>query len=230
VEGSPIGTLHGVPDIAKVLARAENKFFRQDKDKDPIGIGHRTFVAVSPMMSQGENEGRRARTLWGRMPRRSSLPRRVWSASSSSVRGRTTACFQPMAIVDDAIEGGIGERWVANEAALATHGGEAYPSKPAEPAAHNDPVAGSSPASPTTHSHANRDFPWFDEYPAYCGGAGRSAVSAGKKDRLRGNSGPSVSGVQKPFPRSEGRSRSARRAGRISVECCGTCQPLTLVQ
>jgi hypothetical protein len=31
-------------------------------------------------------------------------------------------------------------------------------------AAHNGLVAGSSPASPTTHSHANRDFPWFDEY------------------------------------------------------------------
>jgi hypothetical protein len=32
--------------------------------------------------------------------------------------------------------------------------------------ADNRLVAGSSPPGPTTHSHANRDFPWFDEYPA----------------------------------------------------------------
>src|SRR6266542_3998193 len=54
--------------------------------------------------------------------------------------------------------------------------------------------------SPTTHSDANRDFSWFDEYPRFCGDAGRLAVSAGKKDRFRGSSGRSVSGDQKPFP------------------------------
>ncbi len=54
-------------------------------------------------------------------------------------------------------------------------------------AAHNGLVAGSSAAGSTTHSRANRDFPRFE------------------KDRFRGGSGPSVSGVQKPFPRSVGR-------------------------
>jgi hypothetical protein len=38
--------------------------------------------------------------------------------------------------------------------------------------ADNRLVAGSSPPGPTTHSHANRDFPWFDEYPAVLRGAG----------------------------------------------------------
>jgi len=46
-------------------------------------------------------------------------------------------------------------------------------------------------------SHANRDFPWFDEYPRFCGAQSRLAVSAGKKDRFRGSSGPSVSGNPK---------------------------------
>src|SRR5262249_16654727 len=36
----------------------------------------------------------------------------------------------------------------------------------------NGVVAGLSPAGPTTHSHANRDFPRFDEYPRFRGGAG----------------------------------------------------------
>jgi hypothetical protein len=40
--------------------------------------------------------------------------------------------------------------------------------------------------------------------------------SVRKKDRLRGNSGPSVSGVQKPFPRSKG--RSVQRLGSHATE------------
>src|SRR5262249_44179969 len=36
---------------------------------------------------------------------------------------------------------------------------------------HNRLVGGLSPPSPTMESHANRDFPWFDEYPRFCRGA-----------------------------------------------------------
>jgi hypothetical protein len=42
----------------------------------------------------------------------------------------------------------------------------------AQHAVHNGLVGGASPPSPTTHSHANRDFPRFDEYPRFRGGAG----------------------------------------------------------
>jgi hypothetical protein len=52
-------------------------------------------------------------------------------------------------------------------------------------AAHNDLVAGSSPASPTTQSNTNRDFPWFDEYPRFCGAQGRLAVSAREEGPLQ---------------------------------------------
>ncbi len=45
--------------------------------------------------------------------------------------------------------------------------------------ADNRLVAGLSPPGPTTHSHANRDFPWFDEYPRFCGGAGPACTTIG---------------------------------------------------
>src|SRR5262249_42716191 len=89
----------------------------------------------------------------------------------------------------------------------------------AQHAVHNGLVGGSSPPSPTTQSRANRDFPWFVEYPRFCGAQGRLAVSVGKKERLRGGSGPSVSGVQKPFPRSVG--RSGQRLGSYATETAG---------
>src|SRR5262249_9498288 len=75
----------------------------------------------------------------------------------------------------------------------------------------NGLVAGSSPASPTTQSHANRDFPWFDEYLRFCGAQSRLAVSAGKKDRFRGSSGPSVSGNPKTVSPERGKERSETR-------------------
>src|SRR5262249_9174769 len=48
--------------------------------------------------------------------------------------------------------------------------------------------------------------PWFDEYPWFCGAQSRLAVSAGKKDRFRGNSGPSVSGNPKTVSPERGKS------------------------
>src|SRR5215471_15762769 len=63
----------------------------------------------------------------------------------------------------------------------------------------------------TTQSHANRDFPWFDEYPRFCGAQSRLAVSAGKKDRFRGSSGPSVSGNPKTVSPERGKERSETR-------------------
>src|SRR5262245_46775375 len=71
-------------------------------------------------------------------------------------------------------------------------------------------------AASTTQSHANRDFPWFDEYPRFCGAQSRLAVSAGKKDRFRGSSGPSVSGNPKTVSRSVG--RSGQRLGSHATE------------
>src|SRR5262249_55427835 len=66
-------------------------------------------------------------------------------------------------------------------------------------------------ASTTTQSRANRDFPWFDEYPRFCGAQSRLAVSAGKKDHFRGSSGPSVSGNPKTVSRERGKERSETR-------------------
>jgi hypothetical protein len=79
--------------------------------------------------------------------------------------------------------------------------------------ADNRLVAGSSPPSPTTHSHANRDFPWFDEYPAVLRGRKAGlAVSAGKKDRFRGSSGPSSLASKNRFPGAwEGAARDSVR-------------------
>jgi hypothetical protein len=79
--------------------------------------------------------------------------------------------------------------------------------------ADNRLVAGSSPPGPTTHSHANRDFPWFDEYPAVLRGRKAGlAVSAGKKDRFRGSSGPSSLASKNRFPGAwEGAARDSVR-------------------
>jgi hypothetical protein len=81
------------------------------------------------------------------------------------------------------------------------------------PSLHNRLVAGSSPPGPTTHSHANRDFPWFDEYPAVLRGRKAGlAVSAGKKDRFRGSSGPSSLASKNRFPGAwEGAARDSVR-------------------
>src|SRR5262249_62053091 len=91
------------------------------------------------------------------------------------------------------------------------------PKMPAAPSAvHNCLVGGSSPPSPTTQSHANRDFSWFDEYPRLCGAQSRLAVSAGKKDRFRGSSGPTASGNPKTV--SPERGRSGQRLGSHATE------------
>jgi hypothetical protein len=50
---------------------------------------------------------------------------------------------------------------------------------------HNGLVGGSSPPGPTTQSNTNRDFPWFDEYPRFCGAQGRLAVSAREEGPLQ---------------------------------------------
>ena len=70
-----------------------------------------------------------------------------------------------------------------------------------------------SAAFTTTHSHANRDFPWFDEYPAVLRGRKAGlAVSAGKKDRFRGSSGPSSLASKNRFPGAwEGAARDSVR-------------------
>src|SRR5262249_26633846 len=74
---------------------------------------------------------------------------------------------------------------------------------------------------PTTQSHANRDFPWFDEYPRFCGAQSRLAVSAGKKDRFRGSSGPSVSGNPKTVSPERGQERQIENVRAVANESSG---------
>src|SRR5262249_51024082 len=74
-------------------------------------------------------------------------------------------------------------------------------------------------------THANRDFPWFDEYPRFCGAQSRLAVSAGKKDRFRGSSGPSVSGNPKTVSPERGKEESETRFASISPSRKWTQKP-----
>ena len=83
-------------------------------------------------------------------------------------------------------------------------------------------VAGSSPPGPSTHSYANQDFPWFDEYPRFCGGAGLEAHSGlgnGLDDpRYVGEKGRGPTPLQLPLQSRRGRRTPSpiRRAGTVS--------------
>src|SRR6266496_5132379 len=76
--------------------------------------------------------------------------------------------------------------------------------------------------SPTTHSYANQDFPWFDEYPRFCGGAGLEAHSGlgnGLDDpRYVGEKGRGPTPLQLPLQSRRGRRTPSpiRRAGTVS--------------